>query len=168
MNRNMNVNRNPNARRPQTAKKRPGNNGYLKYILIGVAALLLVAVIVIIIVAANNCSSTPGDGDFANVNETVYIYSDQNDDGLCDGKCNQTGEPKVQATLYLQPSKEGTTRTLTCGTELVRTGILIEDSKMGYGWSRVEYNGETLYVRNSCVTTTKPHTEPVNDGEAAG
>lgn len=162
MNRNMNVNRRPAPKKPSWKDK------YLKYILAGAALLLVVAIVVIIIVAVQNCNSQPGDDKFTAVNETVYIYSDQNDDGKCDGKCNQEGEPKVLATLYLQPAKEGTTRTLTCGDELIRTGILIEDSKTGYGWSRVEYDGKTYYIRNSCVTTVKPHTQAANSDEAVG
>ena len=169
MNRNMNTNkRPPNRRKPSFFEQLFDKNGYLNYVLIAAAALLIVAIIVIIIVAAQNCNSTPTDGDFTNVNETVYIYSDQNDDGKCDGRCNIEGETKLKANLYLQPVKEGTTRTLSCGDELVRTGILIEDEDTGYGWSRVEYAGKVYYIRNSCVTTVKPHTQAADDGEAAG
>jgi len=172
MNNNMNKNMKVNRNRPAPRKNK---NDLLKYILFGAAAVLLIAVIVIIIVvSAQSCNaqpSNPADGEFTEVNEKAYIYSDQNDDGKCDGKCDKEGESKAQATLYLQPSKTGTTITLTCGTEITRTGILIEDEKNGYGWSRVEYNGKEYYIRNSCVTTVKPHSEAAsgsNSDEAVG
>ena len=95
--------------------------------------------------------------EFTDRNETVYIYSDQDDDGKCDGRCDEEGQKIVIANLYPQPVKENMKYSLECGTELKRTGILIEDEEMGYGWSRVEYKGEVLYIRNSCVTTEKPH-----------
>jgi len=105
--------------------------------------------------------------DFTDVNETVYVYSDQDDDGKCDGRCDEEGQNPVTANLYPQPAKENMKCYLECGTELKRTGILIEDEEMGYGWSRVEYKGEVLYIRNSCVTTEKPHAAETADTTAA-
>ena len=102
--------------------------------------------------------------DFTPVaNETVYVYSDQDDDGKCDGRCDEEGQNKVTVNLYPAPVRENMKYALECGTELVRTGVLIEDVEKGYGWSQVIYNGETLYIRNSCVTTVKPH-----DGATTG
>lgn len=101
---------------------------------------------------------TASNEEFTDVNnETVYVYSDQDDDGKCDNRCNEAGQNVATAYLYPSPVRENSKYVLECGTELVRTGILIENTEKGYGWSRVIYNGETLYIRNSCVTTTKPH-----------
>ena len=96
---------------------------------------------------------------FVEVNETVYAYSDQDGDLKCDGNCNEEGANVVIVNLYPLPYKENMKYSIECGTELKRTGILIEDEEMGYGWSRVEYRGEILYARNSCITTTKPHAD---------
>ena len=150
MNKNMKVNRN---RPPQKNSKKKNT----KYILFGAAALLVVAIIVIIIiVSAQSCN--PDDGDFKNVdNETAYIYSDQDGDQLCDGTPDSEGTCSYTANLYKTPSKDEIALTLPCGTEVIRTGILFEDIEAGLGWSRVEYNGETYYIRNSCITATKPH-----------
>ena len=56
---------------------------------------------------------------------------------------------------------------LPVGTELKRTGIAYdkENDPEGLGWSRVEYEGETYYMRNSTLTTEKP-TAPETTPEA--
>ena len=65
------------------------------------------------------------------------------------------------ANLRLTPDKTDNNNIaidLPAGTELKRTGIAFdtENDPEGLGWSRVEYEGKTYYIRNSLLATEKP------------
>lgn len=68
--------------------------------------------------------------------------------------CNDTITPKEYVNLRTEPSTSEGDTTVRCqinhGETLHRTGYS-QDS----GWSRVEYNGEVLYVVSSMVTTVE-------------
>ena len=72
---------------------------------------------------------------FEDVSEMVYIF---------------TGYEDGVAKVYPEPSRESQYITLPEGTVLKRTGVYFDDAE-GNGWSRVEYDGKTHYVRNSVV-----------------
>lgn len=83
---------------------------------------------------------------FEDVSQMVYIFT-----GFEDGV----------AKLYPEPSRDSQYITLPEGTVLKRTGIAFDDEE-GNGWSRVEYNGNTHFIRNSVVA---PESASVTFGE---
>ena len=83
---------------------------------------------------------------FQDVSEMVYIF---------------TGYEDGVAKVYPEPSRDSQYITLPEGTVLKRTGIAFDDAE-GNGWSRVEYDGNTHYVRNSVVS---PESVDVTLGE---
>lgn len=79
--------------------------------------------------------------------ETVWVYPTNNDGVYL---------PGAFSNYYSEPTRESTVKgSLKDGTELLRTGIILENAA-GDGWSRVVYNGETVYMRNSQIGTTAP------------
>lgn len=64
--------------------------------------------------------------------------------------CDDTVTPKIECNLRVEPSTDGGEETIRC---LLRGGETVH--RTGYdeasGWSRVEYNGEVLYVVSSLV-----------------
>ena len=72
-----------------------------------------------------------------------------------------TGYEDGVAKVYPEPSRDSQYITLPEGTVLKRTGIAFDDAE-GNGWSRVEYDGNTHYVRNSVVS---PESVDVTLGE---
>ncbi len=82
-------------------------------------------------------------------NQTMYAYYDDDEDGVCDENAtiNLRAEASTSATIKY---------TLPRGTTIVRTGVSYDNGTDGAGWSRVVYNGETVYCRNSCLSETNP------------
>jgi hypothetical protein len=72
-----------------------------------------------------------------------------------------TGYEDGAAKVYPEPSRDSQYITLPEGTVLKRTGIAFDDAE-GNGWSRVEYDGKTHYVRNSVLA---PESVDVTIGE---
>ncbi|MBQ4537114.1 MAG: hypothetical protein II994_05795 [Lachnospiraceae bacterium] len=64
--------------------------------------------------------------------------------------CNDIITPKEYVNLRTEPSTEGGSTTVYCtvsvGDKIKRTGYNLD-----YGWSRVEYEGQVLYVVTSYV-----------------
>lgn len=94
-----------------------------------------------------------GDDEFTVVDETVYAYYDEDEDGECDpgAKINLRAEARSNATIKFE---------LPRGTELKRVGVMYDEGSDTLGWSKVIYNGETVYCRNSCLSTTNPGPGP--------
>ena len=101
--------------------------------------------------------------EFETVDETVYIH---------------TGTEGGTATIYTKAYKGWSSENKknlvtdmaypTEGTAVKRTGICYEDDNdPEVGWSRIEYNGVTVYVRNSVLTKTAPTTTPAATTPAA-
>ena len=89
---------------------------------------------------------------FTPKNEKVYV------------KTNTEGG---SANIYTKPSKSYPASGValpTEGTELKRTGIAYDTpgDPEGLGWSRVEYNGQEYFMRNSVLSTEKPKTSETN------
>ena len=75
--------------------------------------------------------------------------------------CDETVYVLAPANLRITPDKTDNSNVaidLPKGTELKRTGIAYdtENDPEGLGWSRVEYQGKTYYIRNSLVATELP------------
>ena len=67
----------------------------------------------------------------------------------------------IQLRSFPSRSDAAKAMSLEVGTQLKRTGVMFEavsdDNPDGtLGWSRVEYNGEIYYARNSVLTTEAP------------
>ena len=127
--------------------------------------LLVVAAVITSVVLLQKPGDDPGQNGEPKVelefipveNETVYAYFDLDGDGYCDSdvKINMRDFPTSDSDVkYI----------LDGGTKMTRIGVYYENGTSGGGWSMVVYNGETLYCRNSCLTTLDPATNrpPIN------
>ena len=82
---------------------------------------------------------------FTEVNETVYA----------------TGTVNIRSSWSAESEKLGS---LNKGDSVTRTGISIEGTE-AEGWSRIQLsNGDTVYVSNKYLSTTKPTTQSTNNG----
>ena len=103
-------------------------------------------------------SASTGEADetvvFEDRNETVYVSTGHKD-----------GEITVYSKAYKgwsSSNKKYVVNNLTLkeGTEVKRTGICFEDENdLEVGWSRIEYEGKTYYVRISVLSTKAPATD---------
>ncbi len=84
---------------------------------------------------------------FTDRDETVYVK---------EGTANIRSFPSHDSKYVIT--------SLAAGTELKRTGIAFdtENDPEGLGWSRVEYEGQICYMRNSTLTTEKPASSETN------
>ncbi len=89
--------------------------------------------------------------------ETVWVYP-TNNDGLY--------LPGAFSNYYPEPTRENSDDSLKDGTELIRTGILFENDE-GDGWSRLIYDGKTIYMRNSQISTVNPDGSDVEDDDSS-
>ncbi len=133
--------------------KRSNKRKRTKLILAGVALVLLIAIVVVVILVAKSCSpDTPPatDDDFIPVeNEIMYAYYDHDSDGVCDEGAN--------IFLRAEPSNDGEIKhTLHRGTQVIRIAVCYDNGTDGHGWSKVVYEEETYYTRNSCLSPTNP------------
>ncbi len=91
---------------------------------------------------------------FISVNETVWVYP-------TDDYGNHLAEQF--SNYYPEPIRQNSLGALKDGTEMTRTGVLYENED-GIGWSRLVYQGQTIYMRNSQITTKDPsagtHVQP--------
>ena len=71
--------------------------------------------------------------------------------------CDDTVTPKIECNLRSEPSTDQSDQTvrylLKNGEKIHRTGY-----DEASGWSRVEYNGEVLYVVTSYIIVVEPET----------
>ena len=88
---------------------------------------------------------------FTEVNETVYVLRD----------ANYRSVPSLADSTIVD--------TIAKGTAITRTGIAYdtENDPEGLGWSRVEIEGKTYYMRNSVLSTTAPAETPAATTAAA-
>lgn len=81
---------------------------------------------------------------------TVYVYpTDDSGTHLTGGDVN----------YYSAPDRNKRAGAVADGTALEITGILVEDEE-GNGWSRLQHNGETIYIRNSQLVIVIPVITP--------
>jgi hypothetical protein len=83
---------------------------------------------------SNNNISIPKTSLFTSVNETVYATSTVN----------------IRASYSTSSDKLGS---LSQGSSITRTGIGTGEAE---GWSQVNYNGKTCYIKSNFLSTTKP------------
>ncbi len=97
-----------------------------------------------------NKTPTPPTDVFVDVNETVWVYpTDDFGNHLKDHFSN----------YYSAPSRDNMIGSIKDGTQLVRTGILLENLEMN-GWSRLMYDGHIIYMRNSQITNVDHSVTP--------
>jgi len=84
---------------------------------------------------------------FESCDETLYVCPD--------------GKFEGESKLYTEPDRsKQASITITAKTEVKRTGVYYEsgDNPEKLGWSRIVYNNETYYIRNSQLSATAPST----------
>ncbi len=99
----------------------------------------------------NEANKIPGPplNVFIDVNEAVWVYPTDDNDAYLPGHFSN---------YYNEPDKSKYIGSLADKTELIRTGVLYENETL-VGWSRLTYQGQTIYMRNSQITTVVPSPE---------
>ncbi len=70
---------------------------------------------------------------------------------------DENGNPvNGDANYYSAPNRSKKAGMLPAGTELTRVAKTVENGDEALGWSKLIYNGSTIYIRNSALSTTKP------------
>ncbi len=67
---------------------------------------------------------------------------------------------QTSGTVYIRPQADWSaiTEVITIGTAVVVTAVAYDNDTETEGWSKITYNSETYYIRNSCLSDTNPTT----------